>query len=213
MFSVPFLLEALLLVTALSLDAFASSFAYGAAKIKIPVSSLVVINLICSGTLALALLFGGLLQGVLPSGLGSGLCFLLLLGLGTLKIFDSAIKALIRKHGRFQKKIRFSLLHLGFILKIYANPETADRDHSRILTAGEAAALALALSLDGMAVGFGAGLAQSTSLLVVLLSLMSDTLALTLGCWLGHRCQSLLRRDLSWVSGALLILLAILKLP
>lgn len=213
MFSVSALLEALLLVTALSLDAFASSFAYGAAQIKIPGRSLLVINLICSGSLALALLLGGFLHRILPAGLGSGLCFLLLLCLGTVKIFDSALKALIRRQGGFQKKIHFSLASLGFILKIYANPEEADLDRSHILTAGEAAALALALSLDGVAVGFGAGLAASTSLLVILLSLVSDTLALTLGCRLGRRCQSLFRRDFSWLGGALLIVLAILKLP
>lgn len=39
-------LEALLLVTALSVDAFVASFAYGANKIRIPLSSVAVINLI-----------------------------------------------------------------------------------------------------------------------------------------------------------------------
>lgn len=49
-------LQAFLLVTALSIDAFAASFAYGSKKIKIPASSIIVINLICSAILALALL-------------------------------------------------------------------------------------------------------------------------------------------------------------
>lgn len=207
------LFEALLIVTALSMDAFVSSFAYGAGKIKIPLSSLLVINLICSGTLALALLFGGVVSLWLPKAFTSAICILLLLTLGITKIFDSALKTLIRKHSTFQKKIQFSLFHMGFILKIYANPEEADRDHSHTLSPSEAAFLALALSLDSLAVGFGAGLSHTGPLLVFALSLLVGILAVRLGCYLGNRVSSKTNFDLSWVSGALLIILAILKLP
>ena len=50
--TLPSLLEAFLLVAAVSLDAFVASFAYGTNKIKIPVTSLIVISVICSGMLA-----------------------------------------------------------------------------------------------------------------------------------------------------------------
>lgn len=214
-FMIPFsaILEALLIVTALSIDAFVSSFAYGAGKIKIPPISLLVINLICSGSLVLALLFGGAVSYWLPAPLTSAICILLLLALGITKVFDSAIKTLIRKHSSFQKKIQFSLFHMGFILKIYANPEEADRDHSHILSPSEAAFLAIALSLDGLAVGFGTGLSHTGPLLVFLLSLAIGILAVLLGCSLGNRLSRKLFLDLSWISGALLIILAILKLP
>lgn len=213
MFSMLSIVEALVIVTALSFDAFVSSFSYGAGKIKIPLSSLLVINLICSGTLALALLSGGALSLWLPREATTALSFLLLLSLGIIKIFDSALKSLIRKHRSFEKKIHFSISRLDFILNVYANPEEADRDHSRILSPSEAAFLALALSLDGLAVGFGAGLSQTGPLLVVAFSLMADTLAIALGSHLGNHFSRKLRFDLSWLSGALLILLAIIKLP
>ena len=41
-------LEALLLVVALSLDAFVASFAYGAQRIRIPYSSAAIISVICT---------------------------------------------------------------------------------------------------------------------------------------------------------------------
>ena len=41
-------LEALLLVVALSMDAFVASFAYGAQRIKIPFSSAAIISVICT---------------------------------------------------------------------------------------------------------------------------------------------------------------------
>lgn len=205
--------EALLIVTALSVDAFVSCFAYGASQIRVPFSSAMVINLICGAILALALLLGGLIGSRIPPEVTSGVCFFLLLGLGLSKIFDSAVKALIRRHQAFQKDIHFSLFQLGFILSIYANPEAADRDHSRVLSPSEAAFLALALSLDGLAVGFGTGMIQIAPLLIIALSLVSNLLCILLGCFLGARVTRTASMELNWLSGLLLILLAISKLP
>jgi len=204
--------EALLIVTALSTDAFVSGFAYGANRIKIPFTSVTVINVICSAILAASLFFGSLLGPFLPPYLTAAICFVLLLGLGLSKLFDSAVKAFIQKHTEFRRKIRFSAFNLRFILNIYANPEEADRDHSRILSPSEAAYLAVALSLDGLAVGFGAGITDTNPILVVAFSLISDMLGVMLGCWLGNRITRKLNLNLTWLSGALLILLAFLKL-
>lgn len=55
-------LEALLLVVALSMDAFVASFAYGAQRIKIPFSSAAIISVICTAMLAVSLLAGALLR-------------------------------------------------------------------------------------------------------------------------------------------------------
>ena len=205
--------EALLIVTALSVDAFVSCFAYGASRIHVPFSSAMVINLICSGILALALLFGGLIGNWVPPGVTTGICFFLLLGLGLSKIFDSAVKALICRHQAFQKNIRFSFFQLGFLLSIYANPEAADRDHSRVLSPSEATFLALALSVDSLAVGFGTGMTQIAPLLIITLSLVLGLLCILLGCFLGARVTRKANLELTWLSGLLLILLAISKLP
>ena len=65
-------LEALLLVVALSMDAFVASFAYGAQRIKIPFSSAAIISVICTAMLAVSLLAGALLRPFLPQGLTQG---------------------------------------------------------------------------------------------------------------------------------------------
>lgn len=151
-------LEALLLVVALSLDAFVASFAYGAQRIRIPYSSAAIISVICTAMLAVSLLAGSLLRPFLPQSLTKGLCFAILFLLGLVKLCDSTIKTLIRKHKRMHRQVSFSLFSLKFILDVYADPEKADRDGSRELSPAEAASLAVALSLDGLAVGFGAAL-------------------------------------------------------
>ena len=205
-------LEALLLVVALSLDAFVASFAYGAQRIRIPYSSAAIISVICTAMLAVSLLAGSLLRPFLPQSLTKGLCFAILFLLGLVKLCDSTIKTLIRKHKRMHRQVSFSLFSLKFILDVYADPEKADRDGSRELSPAEAASLAVALSLDGLAVGFGAALMQVNFLMVMLFSLAVGMLADRLGGKIGNRAAQKLPFDLSWLSGALLIVLAILKL-
>ena len=182
-------LEALLLVVALSMDAFVASFAYGAQRIKIPFSSAAIISVICTAMLAVSLLAGALLRPFLPQGLTRGLCFALLFLLGVAKLCDSAIKTLIRRHKRMHRQVSFS-----------------------VFSPAEAASLAVALSLDGLAVGFGAALMQVNVLIVMLFSLAVGMLAVRLGGKIGNRAAQKLSFDLSWFSGALLIVLAILKL-
>jgi len=204
--------EALALVTALSIDAFVSGFAYGSDKIRVPFSSVAVISIICSVILAVSLFFGEIIGPVLSEGLTAGICFVLLLGLGVIRVFDSAVKAFIRKHSAYKKNIKFSAFHLSFILNIYANPEEADRDDSKDLSPKEAVYLAIALSLDGLAVGFGAGITDSNPYLIIGLSLIMNVAAVVFGRFLGEKLTNRLRLDLSWLSGALLIALAVLKL-
>lgn len=204
-------LESLLLVVALSMDAFVASFAYGAQRIQIPFFSAAVISSVCTGMLAASLLLGTLLRTLLPQGLTRWLCFALLCLLGLAKLCDSAIKALIRRHKRLHRQISFSVCSLKFILDVYADPEKADRDGSHDLSPTEAASLAFALSLDGLAAGFGAALMQVHFLLMAVLSLAVGLLAVRLGGWLGNRAAQKLPVDLSWLGGVLLIALAALK--
>jgi len=203
-------LEALLLSAAVSLDAFAASFAYGASRIRVPLFSAGVLSALCSLLLAVSLLAGNILRPLLPEAFTRAVCFSILFIIGILKLFDSSLKACIRRSGGIRKNIRFSISRLRFILNVYADPEEADRDASRTLSPAEAASLAVALSLDGLAAGFGAGLADINLPLTLILSLFMGLFAVICGGWLGNRTAETL--DLSWLGGALLILLALLRL-
>ena len=206
------ILEPLVLVTALSVDAFVASFAYGTNQIKIPFRSVAVISGICSAILGVSLFLGSLVRPFMPEHLAGVLCFSILFLLGIAKLCDSAIKSLIRRSQGIHKKISFSAMHLRFILDVYANPENADSDCSKSLSAAEAAPLAIALSLDGLAVGFGAALSEAAPLRAVLFSLVANVIAVCAGSLTGNKVVEKIPLDLSWVSGLLLIVLAFLKL-
>ena len=96
--------------------------------------------------------------------------------------------------------------------KIFAEPEEADRDGSKVLSARESVMLAVALSFDSVAAGFGTGMAEANPLLLTGLSLAMNVLCIVAGCRIGRRIARQTRLDLSWLSGLLLIALAVSKL-
>lgn len=206
------LAEILLLVSALSTDAFTASLAYGTQKIRIPWLSAAVISAVCSGVVTLSLLLGQIIGPYIPQGMPKWIGFGILLLLGVIKLFDSTIKAYIRRHQKLNKKIRFSFCSLRFILTVYADPEEADQDASKTLSTGEAASLALALSIDGLAAGFGAGLTNIGWGWVLALSFLIGLAAVWSGHAIGRKLAEKSSLDLSWLGGAMLIALALLKL-
>lgn len=205
-------MEAVLLVTALSLDAFTVSFAYGFGNIRIPMSSVFVISAICSVTLGFSLFLGSAAHGLIPSDVAKWISFGILFALGIIRLFDSTIKSLIRKKGQLSKEVKWKFFGLNLILYIYADPEKADRDLSRSISPNEAFSIAFALSLDGLAAGFSAGLTAIPVIPVVLMSLVITAAAVFLGSFAGKKLSVKETPDLSWFSGGMLLLLALFKL-
>ena len=72
------ILEAIILTSALSMDAFVASFAYGSNKIKIPMLSVQIINTICSTMLGISLIIGTLIKQYIPDWLTAIVCFIIL---------------------------------------------------------------------------------------------------------------------------------------
>ncbi len=211
-FSLIAIIEAIILASALSLDSFVASFAYGNNKIKIPFLSVQVINTVCSSILGMSLLVGSIVRQYIPSWLTTSLCFTILFILGIVKLLDSITKSIIRKYSSVEREIKFSMLNFKFILQLYADPEDADVDQSKTISLAEAFSLAIALSLDGLAIGFGVAIGNINVLLVFIFSLFTGFIAIKLGCYIGNKFAKSLNFDLSWISGFILIILAFLKL-
>ena len=206
------LIEAWVLAAALSVDAFVASFAYGSSRIRIPLVSVLIMDVVSAGTLAFSLAMGNWLQGFFPGWVTKGICFLVLLALGLIKLLDGAVKTLIRQFGRNAARLNFSVCSLRFVLTVYADPESADLDQSNVISPKEAASLALALSLDGLAVGFGAAMGDMNALAAVFGVLVINALAILAGVWLGNGAAGKLPFPISWLGGVILIVIAVLKL-
>lgn len=204
------ILQWLVLVASLSTDAFAASLSCGGGGIAIPPRSVAVISGVCSGMLALSMLAGQAVSGLIPTRTAQLLCFWLLLGIGVMRLFDNYLKTYIRRNRRL--RLHFSAFDLNFILTVYADADQADVDRSKVLSPREAGVLAAALSLDGLAVGFGAAFSGVGPWGPCLVSLCLTALAVHTGQDLGRRLRGVLPFDLSSLSAVLLIALAFLRL-
>jgi len=196
----------------LALDAFAVAFAYGCKKINIPPLSAYIINLVCTATTALSFLFGAAVANFIPAGVATAISFTVLFIIGSVKLLDSITKSIIRKHTELSKEIKLSLFNFKFILHLYADPEAADVDVSKSISTREAVALAVSVSLDGFAVGFGAALLGFNGWLVVLFCLLANGAALWFGGKIGNKAAAKLKFNISWLAGTVLIVLAFAQL-
>lgn len=206
------ILEAAFLALSLSLDTFVAGLSYGSSKIRLPLICAVTVSLVCSGVLCLSLLAGTLLRPFLSPFAARLLCFLLLAGIGTVRVLDQAVKAFLQRHDGFSRNFMFRVLHFQFFLSVYADPCKADADESKSLSVPESVCLALAMSLDGAAAGFGAALGSLNPAAVLLFSLPFGFTAIQGGFLIGNRLAQKTHFSVDWLSGALLILLAFLRL-
>jgi putative sporulation protein YtaF len=136
----------------------------------------------------------------------------ILLIIGLVKSLEYFLKRMISKRADGEGRIKMKLFDLNFVLTVYADTEKADIDQSKTLSVKEALYLALALSIDGFAAGFGWGLASVNYIELVLLSLASNLFAVTVGYFLGKLLTKITKIDFSWIGGLILIVLAFTKL-
>ena len=198
--------NSILLVGALSIDAFVASFAYATSK------SALIINVVSTTILGIALFTGSFVSKFIPSVFTTSICFAMLLMLGLTKLFDSTLKALIGPKGSLTRNYEFKVSDFRFFLNVYIDNTAADVDHSLTLSPKESFSLALALSLDGLAAGFGAGLVAANFIQIIIFSLIINIIAILGGCFVGNKIAEKTELNLSWLSGVTLILLAFLKL-
>ena len=206
------ILEAALIASSISLDSFFAGFAYGANKIKINFWCVQIINIITAAMIGASFALGSLIKDYISESAALTASFIILFLLGLSKLLDGFTKSLIKKHTDLTHEIKFSLFNFNFILKLYAAPESSDADKSKNISPAEAASMAIALSLDGLAVGFGAALGGVNWLAVILFSLATGMLAIISGRYIGEVAACKFKFDFSWLGGVILIALAFSKI-
>ena len=199
-------MEQLLLVIALSTDAFAAGVTYGARRIRVGFPAVGIVAFFGGAALALSVLLSGSVTPFCPPGLGKAAAFFLLCGLGVYQLFQESIR---RAAYRFRKSRGKRESHL---LEVMLDETKADADGSRSLGLSEAAYLGAALSLDSVTAGIGCGLAGMDAFQVGLAAFLFHLAVVPLGILCGKRLIRRFRPDLSHFGGLILIGLAVVRL-
>ena len=185
----------ILLVVVLSMDAFAAGLSYVMDKVTVPFLSLFIIALLSGGMLTASLLAGNFLLGFIPEEVTKGLSFTVLFLLSLYKFYD-AIPQLHPKSGG---------LTTGNISR------KVNKEDKAILTCREGALLAFALSVDNISAGLCTGTVSLPTIILLLLTTAIHFFAFRLGLLTGSVLSRRSRR-LTWLGGAVLMLLAFLRL-
>ena len=117
-------------------------------------------------------------------------------------------------------QLSFLILFVLGLVKLFESPSDAqtqdgDKNHDNLLSASEAFYLGLALSLDSLAAGIGAGIAPAQNLSYIFLTLgaalLTGILAILSGCFLGKILSARLNGNFCRLGGLILIALAFMK--
>lgn len=205
------LFNIVLLVSALCVDLFVASIAYGTNQVFLSRMQMIIANGICSFFLGISLSFGVLLDSWIPETFTKQICFYSLLILGLLKFSDSIIKCFVRRHKNARKQLHFKFSSLKFIINIYCNPLEADADKNKRLSLREVIFFSIAMSIDSLIAGTMAAFLKISVPLTVAAAFILGYIFTCIGQFLGHKISTKSSIDLSWIGGILFIILAFSK--
>ena len=203
------MLESLFIVVAICIDSLAIGIAYGMKKIKIPAKSLLMINVVCTGVLSVAMFLGNIVKKVLPGNIPSIISFLILLFIG-MYFFVEGVVNYFEKNEKKKFEIKFS--NVKIIIDVVVDCTKADMNNSGDIDLKEGFYLGMALSLDALGIGFGTAMGSINYIQVLILSFIFNMMIILLGLYLGKKLVSKFKMQLSWISGLILIFLALCKL-
>ncbi|WP_297958798.1 manganese efflux pump [uncultured Ruminococcus sp.] len=203
------MLKELFISFIVSIDIFLAAAACCNSGIRIPLLSALLIDLISAAVLGISMTFSDIISHIFPMELcrTAGEAVLIIIGAAT--IAKSLFRSLVRRvtdKGELLLKMKGSPL----MVKLCIDDTAADADRSMVLSAGEAAALALASSFDSAATGLSCGCSGMSAAAASLFTLLCGAAAIILGGLTGRKISSL-RHDLSWAGGVLLIIFAVFQ--
>lgn len=174
------------LILALSIDTFIIAITYENEKIKIPLSSNIVISLICSLSLAISLIFGNIFSQILPINILKIFSFTLLFLIGIYKIIEEKIKQKLSKN----------------------KTTKINKKKDKILSIPTAIILSITLSIDGII----AALAFQTTNLNILIIFLASFITNFLFILSAKFFAKLNRLNFEYLGGIILIILAFSKI-
>lgn len=202
------MLREFLLTLIVCVDTYFVAVNYGTRRIKIPLMSAVTISFIGAGMLGLSLTFSGLLTCFIPTRICELIGFFALSAIGMAAVLKSVMRRVVRRMTA-SGDVCIKMSGIGLGIRLYLDDTSADTDESKELSVKESAALAVTLSLDSAATGINSGFLQISTIRVSVMVFAAGIIAVGLGFFTGKRASEA-KYDFSWLSGIMLIILAVI---
>jgi putative sporulation protein YtaF len=194
----PHLFSTIILAIFNNIDNLAVGIAYGVKKIKIGIFSNLIIAVVSGVGTYFSMSLGGIISQLLPANLANLIGSLALIFIGVWGIWD-VWNTEIKPRKKLHKN------ELDYTLFI-AQPERADWDKSNSIDVKESVGLALALTINNLAGGIGAGISGVNIIYTTLLTVILSLAAIALGQLLGRKLTKNLSSKWSGIISAFLII-------
>ncbi|PYG85818.1 putative sporulation protein YtaF [Ruminiclostridium sufflavum DSM 19573] len=194
-------LSLLLLCLAPNLDNMAIGLAYGARKISVPPKSNLAIALFSGFAIFISSLCGSLLANYIPSYLGN------IIG-GSIVSIMGIYTILSYLHTEIKKKrvLENSHIYMGSIRAVMSDPVIADKDYSGDISLKESILLGIALALNCLGTGFGAGMAGVNIYILTAAVIVFSFFTISFGAFIGRRYAAQLLGDRATLLSGLILL-------
>lgn len=202
------MIYAILLPLAVCIDTFAAGVSYGVKCLKIPTASLLIISGIGSFGMGASLTLSEIAARIIPPRYSGIIIGTVLIVMGVISLALSILK---KRLSSSTVTKNLTLDGIGLSISIFLDPTLADCDNSCVLSPKEALRLAIPLSLDSVTSGLAVGMLIDTreKLIATVLTLIGGAIAVSAGSLIGRRIITKVSFDMSWLEGAILLILGI----
>ncbi len=209
------MLQAFFIAAALSIDSFSVGVAFGIKNIKVPLGSILVLDLISVLLLGCGFFTGNYLSRLLPPRTTEFLGSFIILIIGIWYLAQGYLN-----HRYPREKLTeamaiatISIKSLGIAINILRDPTQIDLDVSGIIDTKEAVLLGFALAVDSLAVGVALSITSiSLILLTLFLAAVMNLTLLIIGMILGRHYLGLhLGEKTAFVPGIILIVMGLVR--
>lgn len=201
------IISSIILAFSASIDSLIIGLAYGIKKIKIGFISNIVIAIVITLGTFLSMYIGLILSKFIPKEFCSLIGSFLLIGMGLWMLYDEYKKKVSENNisGELMDSLNYD--------EILINDKTADIDHSGNIDIKEAITLALALSINNLALGIGGSIAGLSIALTTIFTFIFSILTLLLGLKIGNSYLSkFFGKYSSYISAFIIIVMGLVEL-
>lgn len=184
----------LILALSASIDSLGIGITYGFRNTKISFASKIILFIISVIITYLSLLFGNIINNILPNNITMLFAGLLLIIMGIWIIYQAINKvdSNYDKCTKVEPKIyNFFIKFLGITIQIIRNPISSDLDNSKKIDWKEALYLGIALSIDSVCIGICSSIIGYSSIILPFLVALFQLLFLLFGNVLGKKVSSI----------------------
>ncbi len=178
-----------------SLDSLSVSISYGAKKVKLPFSAILVVSIVSTIGTFLSMKFGQIVINFAGEDIIKYIGSLILIFIGAFFIYDSKTTDELS------------------VKELMDNPSVIDYDNSGVIDVNEALFLAAALTINNLGVGIASAVAGLNIYVTTLFTFIITFLSIKIGYFLGNKyLTNFFGKYAQFLSGLLIIIIGLIKI-